>query len=111
MADTLGVEVKVCDSVHSALTDVDMIATCTDSRVPVYTSDMLKLHRPGAFLVRCRYDEMDDATFETVDRIFVNAQEGTRTWSSAQRRTGRDGRSTRPIAADMRRPTIPSSPM
>ncbi len=76
MADTLGVEVKVCDSVHSALTDVDMIATCTDSRVPVYTSDMLKLHRPGAFLVRCRYDEMDDATFETVDRIFVNAQEG-----------------------------------
>lgn len=76
MTNTLGVRVIPCDSVKKALSDVDMIATCTDSRVPVYTSDMLKWHRPGAFLVRCRYDEMDDATFETVDRIFVNAREG-----------------------------------
>jgi alanine dehydrogenase len=76
MADKLGVETKVCSSIAEALTDVDMVATCTDSRIPIYTSDLMKLHRPGAFLVRCRYDEMDDATFDAVDRIFVNAQEG-----------------------------------
>ncbi|MGQ7794650.1 ornithine cyclodeaminase family protein [Faunimonas sp. B44] len=73
MSAKLGVPVVPCDSTESALTDVDMVATCTDSRVPVYKAEMLRLHRPGVFLVRCRYDEMDDATFDTVDRIFVNA--------------------------------------
>ena len=37
---------------------------------------MMRLHRPSAFLVRCRPDEMDDATFQAVDKIFVNATEG-----------------------------------
>ncbi|MYZ47120.1 ornithine cyclodeaminase family protein [Propylenella binzhouense] len=73
MGEKLGIRVVPCDSAASALKDVDMVATCTDSRVPVYTADMLKLHRPGVFLVRCRYDEMDDATFEAVDKVFVNA--------------------------------------
>ena len=76
MSAKLGVRVVPCDSTESALTDVDMIATCTDSRVPVYHAEYLKLHRPGAFIVRCRYDEMDDATFDAVDKIFVNAREG-----------------------------------
>jgi len=76
MSTKLGVRVVPCDSAQAALTDVDMVATCTDSRVPVYKSEMLKWHRPGAFLVRCRPDEMDDATFQAVDKIFVNATEG-----------------------------------
>jgi len=76
MSKKIGVRVVPCDSARSALTDVDMVATCTDSRVPVYTADMIKWHRPGAFLVRCRPDEMDDATFQAVNKIFVNATEG-----------------------------------
>lgn len=73
MSQKLGIRVVPAESAKAALRDVDMVATCTDSRVPIYTADMLKLHRPGAFLVRCRYDEMDDATFEAVDKTFVNA--------------------------------------
>lgn len=76
MSAKLGVRVIPAETKAQALTDADMIATCTDSRVPVYTSDLLKLHKPGAFIVRCRYDEMDDATFDAVDKIFVNAREG-----------------------------------
>ena len=76
MSEKLGVRVVPCDTAQAALTDVDMVATCTDSRVPVYKSEMLQRHRPGAFLVRCRPDEMDDATFQAVDKIFVNATEG-----------------------------------
>ena len=76
ISEKLGVRVVPCDTVQAALTDVDMVATCTDSRVPVYKSEMMRLHRPGAFLVRCRPDEMDDATFQAVDKIFVNATEG-----------------------------------
>jgi ornithine cyclodeaminase/alanine dehydrogenase-like protein (mu-crystallin family) len=76
MQAKLGVRVVPCDSKRSALKDVDIVATCTDSRVPVYTSDMLRLHKPGVFIVRCRYDEMDDATFSAVDKVFVNAREG-----------------------------------
>ena len=76
MQQKLGVRVVPCDSTENALRDADMIATCTDSRVPIYHAEYLKLHRPGAFIVRCRYDEMDDATFDAVDKIFVNAREG-----------------------------------
>ncbi len=75
MSAKLGVRVIPCESTRAALTDVDIVATCTDSRVPVYTADMLKLHRPGAFIVRTRIDEYDDATFEAVDKIFVNNTE------------------------------------
>jgi len=53
-----------------------MVATCTDSRIPVYESEMLKLHRPGTFPGPVPSDEMDDATFQAVDKIFVNATEG-----------------------------------
>ena len=76
MSQSLGVRVVPVDSTEAALRDADMIATCTDSRVPVYHAEYLKLHKPGAFIVRCRYDEMDDATFDAVDKIFVNAREG-----------------------------------
>ena len=79
-AEEIGAKLKVrvvpCETPEAALTDVDMVATCTDSRIPVYKSEMLRLHRPGVFLVRCRPDEMDEATFEAVDKIFVNATEG-----------------------------------
>ena len=75
MRQKLGVTVVVCASAKDALKDVDMVATCTDSRVPIYTSDMLKLHKPGVLLIRCRQDEMDESTFEEVDKIFVNSRE------------------------------------
>jgi alanine dehydrogenase len=68
----LNVRVIPCESAHAAVKDVDMVATCTDSMSPVYTSDMLKTHKPGVFLVRVRHDEMDDATLQTVEKIFGN---------------------------------------
>jgi ornithine cyclodeaminase/alanine dehydrogenase-like protein (mu-crystallin family) len=71
----LGVRVIPCESARAAVQDVDMVATCTDSLVPVYTSDMLKIHKPGIFLVRVRHDEMDEATLQTVDKIFGNDPE------------------------------------
>lgn len=36
---------------------------------------MLKLPRTGVFIVRTRIDEYDEATFESVDKIFVNCTE------------------------------------
>lgn len=75
MSTKLRVSVIPCETARAALTDVDIVATCTDSRVPVYTADMLKLHRPGIFIVRTRIDEYDEATFEAVDKIFVNCTE------------------------------------
>jgi ornithine cyclodeaminase/alanine dehydrogenase-like protein (mu-crystallin family) len=76
LARDLGIAVRAVDDARTALTDADIVATCTDSRRPVYTADMLALHRPGAFIVRTRPDEMDDATFEAVDRVVVTSQEG-----------------------------------
>ena len=78
-AEEIGAKLKVrvvtCESARSAVQDVDMVATCTDSMFPVYTSDMLKIHKPGVFLVRVRHDEMDEATLHTVDKIFGNDPE------------------------------------
>jgi alanine dehydrogenase len=75
LSETLKKSVVAVDSAQAALKDVDIVATCTDSRVPVYTVDMLALHRPGVFIVRTRPDEMDDATFEAVDRVIVTSKE------------------------------------
>lgn len=76
MTARLGIPVRAVDDPRRALTDADIVATCTDSRRPVYTADMLKLHRPGAFIVRTRPDEMDDATLQSVDRVVVTSKEG-----------------------------------
>jgi len=75
MTRLLGIPVRAVDSPRTALADVDIVATCTDSRRPVYTADMMTLHRPGVFIVRTRPDEMDDATLKSVDRVVVTSKE------------------------------------
>lgn len=76
MSADLGIPVRGVDSPQHALTDVDIVATCTDSHRPVYSADMLKLHRPGVFIVRTRSTEMDEATLRSIDRTIVNTREG-----------------------------------
>jgi len=75
MSEDLGISVRSVDNAQTALSDVDIVATCTDSQRPVYTADMLKLHRPGVLIVRTRSTEMDDATLQSIDRTIVNTKE------------------------------------
>ncbi len=44
--------------------------------MPVFTSDMLSLVEPGAFLVRSRAEEFDSNVFREVDRVVVTTNEG-----------------------------------
>jgi ornithine cyclodeaminase/alanine dehydrogenase-like protein (mu-crystallin family) len=76
MSETLKIPVRVSTSVRDAVCDADVVAACTDSITPVFTSDMLDLVRPGAFLVRCRADEFDTETFKRVDRVVSTSKDG-----------------------------------
>lgn len=69
MGEKLGVSVVPCEDPREALDGADIVATCTDSRNPVYFEEFLRLHAPGAFLVNVRPDEMDEATYGRVDRV------------------------------------------
>jgi ornithine cyclodeaminase/alanine dehydrogenase-like protein (mu-crystallin family) len=76
MRGKLGITVRVVESPHAAVRDADIVATCTDSRVPVFTADMLDIVRPGAFLVRSRAEEFDANTFKRVTRVIVTSKDG-----------------------------------
>lgn len=66
MRETLGLAVTPVDTPEEAMRDVDIAATCTDSTTPVYDHEWL---RDGLFLVDARANEMDDETFDRVDRV------------------------------------------
>jgi ornithine cyclodeaminase/alanine dehydrogenase-like protein (mu-crystallin family) len=76
MAQKLGVSARAMDSPHSAVKNADIVATCTDSRRPVFTADMIELVRPGPFIVRTRREEIDDAARKLIDRVVINSREG-----------------------------------
>jgi len=75
MTKKLGVRVAVKDNNLEVARDADIVALCTDSRMPVYTLDMLNAQRPGATFIRCRLDEVDEPVLRAVDKIFGNQQE------------------------------------
>ena len=72
MAQKLGIEVVAVENNLAVARDADIVALCTDSRVPVYTTEMLEAQRPGATFIRCRVDEIDEPVLDAVDKIFGN---------------------------------------
>jgi alanine dehydrogenase len=66
MGDKLKVEVEPVPSAAEAVADVDICATCTDSRIPIFKAEWLKL---GMHLVNVRPDEMDEVTYAKAERI------------------------------------------
>lgn len=75
MTDKLGIPVKVVEDNMAVARDADIVALCTDSREPVYTTDMLKAQKPGPLVIRCRVDEIDEPVLDAVDKIIGNQQD------------------------------------
>jgi ornithine cyclodeaminase/alanine dehydrogenase-like protein (mu-crystallin family) len=75
MSRKLGIPVVAKENNLEVARDADIVALCTDSRVPVYNVEMLNAQRPGATVIRCRVDEIDEPVLEAVDKIFGNQQE------------------------------------
>ncbi len=69
MGETLDITVRAVDDPETAMTDVDIAATCTDARTPVYFEEWLS---PGTFLTNAASTELTDAVYESVDRIVTN---------------------------------------
>ena len=76
LSTKLGFKVFATDTPEAAVADVDIVATCTNAARPVYHERFLKTHRPGAFIVNVRPDEMDDETPNLVDKVTVTAKAG-----------------------------------
>ena len=72
MTAKLGVETVAVEDPVDAMQGVDIAATATDSTETIYTHEWVE---DGQFLVNCRQNEMDDETFETVDRLFATTNE------------------------------------
>ena len=75
MRQKLGIEIVVKENNFEVARDADIVALCTDSRRPVYTVEMLKAQKPGAFFIRCRLDEIDEPVLHAVDKMFGNGKE------------------------------------
>ena len=70
MRKQLNVDVIPVDSAEEAMSNVDICATCTDSRVPIFRAQWLK---PGMHVVNVRPDEMDDATYDKADLVVMTS--------------------------------------
>ena len=75
MSVKLGVPVIVKENNLEVARGADIVALCTDSRLPVYNVEMLRAQNPGATFIRCRLDEIDEPVLKAVDKTFGNQQE------------------------------------
>ncbi len=73
MSMELGISVVAVDDRETALKDADIAALCTDSRVPVFTANMVGLLAPGALIVNVRHDEIDEETYRACDRVVITS--------------------------------------
>lgn len=73
MSEELDVDVRAVDSPKAAMRDVDIAATTTDSREPIYRREWLE---DGMFLVDVRANEVGDDTAAAADRVFTTARDG-----------------------------------
>lgn len=71
MGEKLGIPITAVDSREAALEGADIACLCTDSRVPVFTSNMIGLLRPGALIINVRHDEIDGETYDACDRVVI----------------------------------------
>lgn len=69
MSEELDLVVRAVDDAETAMTDVDIAATCTDARTPVYFEEWLS---PGTFVTNAASTELTDGVYESVDRIVTN---------------------------------------
>lgn len=72
MGAELGVDVVSVDTPAEAMADVDIAATCTNAKRPVYDPEWLEA---GAFLIDVSPSEIGDDTLEAVDTAFTTAPE------------------------------------
>jgi ornithine cyclodeaminase/alanine dehydrogenase-like protein (mu-crystallin family) len=72
MREKLGVETTAVSSPETAMRDVDIAATATDSTETIYTHEWVE---DGQFIVNCRQNEMDNETFEMVDEMYATTNE------------------------------------
>jgi alanine dehydrogenase len=70
MRKKLGIEVDPVNAPDDAIDGVDIVATCTDSRVPIFRADWLK---PGMHIVDLRPEEMDEATYSKADLLIATS--------------------------------------
>lgn len=66
MAETLGIKVTAVNSGREAMSGVDIGATCTDSRVPLFQGDWLQ---SGMHVVDVRPEELEADTYEKADVV------------------------------------------
>jgi ornithine cyclodeaminase/alanine dehydrogenase-like protein (mu-crystallin family) len=72
MTEKLGIEVQPVGSVEAAVTNVDVLASMTDSMEPTLTADML---HPGMHVTTVTAWEIDKLAFKRIDRM-VNQRDG-----------------------------------
>lgn len=70
MREKLDIEVEPVNTPAQAIDNVDIAATCTDSRVPIFQGDWLK---PGMHIVDLRPEEMDAATYAKADLVIATS--------------------------------------
>lgn len=73
MSGELGIRVTAVEDRETALADADIATLCTDSRVPIFTGNMVGLLRPGALIVNVRHDEIDAETYDACDRVVITS--------------------------------------
>ena len=73
MSNELGITVIPVSEKEAAMDGVDIAALCTDSRVPIFTANMVGLLKPGALIVNVRHDEIDAETYDVCDRVIITS--------------------------------------
>jgi ornithine cyclodeaminase/alanine dehydrogenase-like protein (mu-crystallin family) len=66
MSEKLGVAVETVDDPEAAVRDVDIAATCTDTRSPIFEADWLSA---GSVLINSVPTEPSEGTYEAADRV------------------------------------------
>lgn len=107
MRQKLRINIVPVGSAEEAVSGVDIAATCTDSRVPVFRADWLK---PGMHIVNVRPDEMEDTVYDKADLIVMTSNHALFDYALGTE----EERSRRPMSAPYRRryketnyPTLP----
>jgi alanine dehydrogenase len=73
MADRLGIEVEAVGSAREAVSDCDILSSCTDSMEPVYDADWI---RPGMHVTNLGRREMPEAATDKFDIVIRQGTAG-----------------------------------
>lgn len=96
IAAALNVKVTAVNSSREAMSGVDIAATCTDSRVPLFQCDWLQT---GMHVVDVRPEEVDSTTYERSDVVVAASNNAVLNYALGTQ----EERDRRPIDANYRR--------